>query len=33
MKPKTGRMAVVVPRGVLFRGSSEGRSECFDHLS
>lgn len=24
MKPKTGRMAVVVPRGVLFRGSSEG---------
>ena len=25
MKPKTGRMAVVVPHGVLFRGSSEGR--------
>lgn len=24
MKPKTGRMAVVVPHGVLFRGSSEG---------
>lgn len=25
MKPRTGRMAVVVPHGVLFRGSSEGR--------
>jgi type I restriction enzyme M protein len=25
MKPKIGRMAVVVPHGVLFRGSSEGR--------
>ena len=25
MKPKSGRMAVVVPHGVLFRGSSEGR--------
>lgn len=25
LKPKTGRMAVVVPHGVLFRGSSEGR--------
>lgn len=25
MKPATGRMAVVVPHGVLFRGSSEGR--------
>jgi type I restriction enzyme M protein len=25
MKPHTGRMAVVVPHGVLFRGSSEGR--------
>ena len=24
MKPKTGRMAVVVPHGVLFRGSTEG---------
>jgi type I restriction enzyme M protein len=24
MKPKAGRMAVVVPHGVLFRGSSEG---------
>ncbi|MER9214039.1 type I restriction-modification system subunit M [Mesorhizobium sp. M0663] len=24
MKPRTGRMAVVVPNGVLFRGSSEG---------
>jgi type I restriction enzyme M protein len=24
LKPKTGRMAVVVPNGVLFRGSSEG---------
>ncbi len=24
MKPKTGRMAVVAPHGVLFRGSSEG---------
>lgn len=24
MKPKTGRMAVVVPHGVLFRGSAEG---------
>jgi type I restriction enzyme M protein len=24
MKPKTGRMAVVVPNGVLFRGGSEG---------
>jgi type I restriction enzyme M protein len=24
MKPKTGRMAVVVPHGVLFRGSGEG---------
>jgi len=24
MKPKTGRMGVVVPHGVLFRGSSEG---------
>lgn len=24
LKPKTGRMAVVVPHGVLFRGSSEG---------
>ena len=24
MKPKSGRMAVVVPHGVLFRGSSEG---------
>lgn len=25
MKPKTGRMVVVVPHGVLFRGSSEGK--------
>jgi type I restriction enzyme M protein len=25
MKPKTGRVGVVVPHGVLFRGSSEGR--------
>lgn len=25
MKPKTGRMAVVVPNGVLFRGGSEGK--------
>ena len=25
MKPKSGRMAVVVPHGVLFRGSAEGR--------
>jgi type I restriction enzyme M protein len=25
MKPRTGRMAVVVPHGVLFRGASEGR--------
>lgn len=25
MKPKSGRMAVVAPHGVLFRGSSEGR--------
>lgn len=25
MKPQTGRMAVVVPHGVLFRGASEGR--------
>lgn len=25
MKPKTGRMAVVVPHGVLFRGSSESK--------
>lgn len=25
MKPKNGRMAVVVPHGVLFRGSSEGK--------
>lgn len=25
LKPKTGRMGVVVPNGVLFRGSSEGR--------
>jgi len=25
LKPRTGRMAVVVPHGVLFRGSSEGR--------
>jgi type I restriction enzyme M protein len=25
MKPKTGRMAVVVPHGVLFRGAAEGR--------
>ena len=25
MKPKTGRMAVVVPNGVLFRGSTEGK--------
>ncbi|MBB6262226.1 type I restriction enzyme M protein [Paenochrobactrum gallinarii] len=25
LKPKTGRMAVVVPHGVLFRGASEGR--------
>eukprot|EP00873_Tetraselmis_striata_P040190 jgi/Tetstr1/460454/TSEL_005713.t1 len=25
LKPKTGRMAVVVPHGVLFRGSSEGQ--------
>jgi len=25
LKPKTGRMGVVVPHGVLFRGSSEGR--------
>lgn len=25
MKPKSGRMAVVVPHGVLFRGSSEGK--------
>lgn len=25
MKPKTGRMAVVVPHGVLFRGLSEGK--------
>lgn len=25
MKPKTGRMAVVVPHGVLFRGGAEGK--------
>lgn len=25
MKPKTGRMGVVVPHGVLFRGASEGK--------
>lgn len=25
MKPRSGRMAVVVPHGVLFRGASEGR--------
>lgn len=25
LKPKTGRMAVVVPHGVLFRGSNEGK--------
>ena len=25
LKPRTGRMGVVVPHGVLFRGSSEGR--------
>ena len=25
MKPKTGRMAVVVPHGVLFRGAAEGK--------
>ncbi|GKV78041.1 type I restriction-modification system subunit M [Pectobacterium carotovorum subsp. carotovorum] len=25
LKPKTGRMGVVVPHGVLFRGSSEGK--------
>ena len=25
MKPGTGRMAVVVPHGVLFRGAAEGR--------
>ncbi len=25
MKPRTGRMGVVVPHGVLFRGSSEGK--------
>jgi len=25
MKPRTGRMAVVVPHGVLFRGAAEGR--------
>ena len=25
LKPKTGRMGVVVPHGVLFRGASEGR--------
>jgi len=25
MKPKSGRMGVVVPHGVLFRGSSEGK--------
>ncbi|MCB1986211.1 MAG: N-6 DNA methylase, partial [Nitrosomonas sp.] len=25
LKPKTGRMGVVVPHGVLFRGSAEGR--------
>jgi len=25
MKPKTGRMAVVAPNGVLFRGASEGK--------
>ncbi|MBY8977397.1 type I restriction-modification system subunit M [Rhodobacteraceae bacterium NNCM2] len=25
LKPKTGRMAVVVPHGVLFRGSTEGK--------
>jgi len=25
LKPKTGRMAVIVPHGVLFRGASEGR--------
>lgn len=25
MKPKSGRMAVVVPHGVLFRGAAEGR--------
>uniref|UniRef100_UPI00289A212F N-6 DNA methylase n=1 Tax=Pulveribacter sp. TaxID=2678893 RepID=UPI00289A212F len=25
MKPSTGRMAVVVPHGVLFRGAAEGR--------
>lgn len=26
LKPKTGRMAVVAPHGVLFRGSSEGKN-------
>jgi type I restriction enzyme M protein len=26
MKPGTGRMAVVVPHGVLFRGAAEGAS-------
>ena len=25
LKPRTGRMAVVVPHGVLFRGSTEGK--------
>ena len=25
LKPKTGRMAVVVPHGVLFRGAAEGK--------
>ncbi|MEJ6819337.1 type I restriction-modification system subunit M [Pseudomonas sp. LF-5] len=25
LKPKTGRMAVIVPHGVLFRGSTEGK--------
>ena len=25
LKAKTGRMAVIVPHGVLFRGSSEGK--------
>jgi type I restriction enzyme M protein len=25
MKPRTGRMAVVVPHGVLFRGAAEGK--------
>jgi type I restriction enzyme M protein len=25
VKPKTGRVAVIVPHGVLFRGSSEGK--------